>query len=48
MELFLKTVYAFRQLITFAKGSILDVGLDSEYVSADGDPMINFLKKRSS
>ena len=36
-ELFAKIVHGFRRLTIFVKSSILDVGLRSEYVSADSN-----------
>ena len=48
MELFAKIVHAFRRLIISVKSSILDVGLSSEYASADSHPLSIFLKNEAA
>ena len=48
MELFAKIVHSLRRLIIFVKSSILDVGLSSEYASADSNPLSTFSKNEAA
>ena len=48
MELFAKIVHGLRRLIIFVKSSILDVGLSSEYASADSNPLSIFSKNEAA
>ena len=48
MESFAKIVHGFRWLTIFVKSSILHVGLSSEYVSEDSNPLLIFLKNETA
>ena len=48
LDLFAKTVHGFRWLTISVKSSILDVGLSSEYASADSNPLSIFSKNEAA
>ena len=48
MKLFAKVVHGFRRLTVSGKSSILDVGLSSEYASAESNPLSIFSKNEAA
>ena len=48
MEFFVETVHSLRWLTNSVISSILDVGLNLEYASADSNPLSNFSKNETA
>ena len=48
MKFFAKNFRGFRRFTIFVKSSFLDVGLGSEYASADSNPLLTFSKNETA
>ena len=48
MEFFAKTVHGLRRLTVSVMNTILDVGLNFEYASADSNPLSSFSKNETA